>query len=206
MRRNHAHGAQAGHRTETRADHRNLAQHGRDSVPVRVGRHVGASDLLDGFDAAASAGSVHQANHGDAQAAGQFFAVAHFVTDGAVVRAPAHGEIVPTHHYRPAVDFSCASNKVGRSEGAKLTAFVVKSLPCKGADFVERIGIQKLRDSFANCEASGFMLPLDVRGAAHLARDGLAPPNLVDFRLPAHSVTLYAGAHVDGKPHCSCIM
>jgi hypothetical protein len=36
------------------------------------------------------------------------------------------------------------------------------------------------------------MLPLDVGRAAHLARDRLAPPNLVDLRLPAHSVTLYA--------------
>src|SRR5580704_17915230 len=42
------------------------------------------------------------------------------------------------------------------------------------------------------------MLPIDVGGAAHLARDGLAPANFVDFRLPAHSVTLYV---VHRLPH-----
>ena len=112
--------------------------------------------------------------------------------DCRVCRAAAHGEIVAAHYHRPAIDFSGAGDKVGRSECAELAAFVVNGASGKRADFVERSGIEKLRDSFANGEASGFMLPLDVGRATHLARDGLAAANFVDFRLPAHSVTLYA--------------
>ena len=83
VRRDHAHRAEPGHRTQARADHRHFAEHRGDGVPGRIRRHVGASDLLDGLDAAAAAGAVHQPDHRDAQAARQLLAVPHFVADGA---------------------------------------------------------------------------------------------------------------------------
>ncbi len=191
VRCDHSHRAESCHWAETRANHRHFAEHRSDGVPRRIRRHVGASDLFDGFDAAAATGSVHQPDHRDAQAARQFFAVPHFVADGAVVRAAADGEVVAANYYGPVVDFASARNKVRRSERAELAGVVIDSFSGERSDFMERVGIQQPRDSLSNRQPAGLVLPLDVRRTAHFTRDRFAPANFVDFGLPAHSVTLY---------------
>ena len=98
-----------------------------------------------------------------------------------VGRAAAHGEVVATDHHRPAIDAASAGHEVGRSERGELAAVVVDSSPGERSDFVERTGIEQPLDPLSNSQPAGLMLPLDVRGAAHLARDRLAPPNLVDL-------------------------
>ena len=83
-------------------------------------------------------GAVHQPDDRDAQAACQLFAVTHLVADGAVVRAATHGEVVATHHRRPTVDSSGASDKVGRdwrNELAERNGMVrsLRSQLCQGS-------------------------------------------------------------------------
>ena len=100
MRSDDAHRPESGDRTEACADDRDFAEHGGDLIPGGIGGHVGAADLLDGLDAAASAGAVDQPDHGDAQAARELFAMAHSVADLSVGRASADREVVTADHHR----------------------------------------------------------------------------------------------------------
>ena len=186
MRGDHAHRAESGHRSETCADHRHFAQHRGDLVPRRIRGNVRASDLLDGLDAAASARAVDQADHGNAQPARKLFAVPHFVADLGVGRAATHGEVVAADHDGARVDAPGSDYEVRRRERGELPRVVVRGAPSERPDFVEGPGVEQPVDALAHGETSGVMLALDVGSAAHFARQCLAAPYLVQFRLPAH--------------------
>ena len=47
--------------------------------------------------------------------------------------------------------------------------------------------IDQLVDALANGEPALVALPLDLVNASHLAREGFAPSELVELRLPIHS-------------------
>jgi hypothetical protein len=47
--------------------------------------------------------------------------------------------------------------------------------------------IDQFVDALANGEPALVMLPLDLVNASHLPREGFAPSEVVEFRLPVHS-------------------
>ena len=55
------------------------------------------------------------------------------------------------------------------------------------ADLVKTLLVEKLVDPLANGEPALVALPLDLVNAAHLVREGFAPGEVVEFRLPVHS-------------------
>src|SRR4029077_5732957 len=128
---------QTRHRTQTRADHRHFAEHGRNGVPRSIRRHISSPDLLDGLDAATATSAIHQPDHGNAQAAREFLAVPHLVADAGIGRAAAHGEIVAAPYYLPGFDTARAHYKIRWSEGAELPAVVISRAAGQRSDFVE---------------------------------------------------------------------
>ncbi len=52
---------------------------------------------------------------------------------------------------------------------------------------METIAVEQSIDTFANVQPALVALPLDFVSAAHLPCEGLAPREVVEFRLPVHS-------------------
>ena len=53
---------------------------------------------------------------------------------------------------------------------------------------MEAAFVDQLVDTLPNSQPALVMLSLDLVNAAHLPREGFAPGELVEFRLPGHSL------------------
>src|SRR6202030_3951865 len=101
-------------------------------------------------------------------------------------RAAAHGEIIADGHHGAAIDLAAAKYAVGRRDVLQFALLVVFRGTGDRSDFVEASLVEQGIDTFANGKSALVTLTLDLVDAAHLAREGLAPGQLVEFRLPAH--------------------
>ena len=108
--------------------------------------------------------------------------------DRCIGRAAAHGEIVADHHHGAAVDPGAAEHAVRRRQVLELVALVVFGDAGDGTDFVEAVLVDELVDALTNREPALVALPLDLVNASHLPRERFAPGEVVEFRLPVHSL------------------
>ena len=91
-----------------------------------------------------------------------------------------------TQHAQAALDAAAPANEIGRHEIYQLAIGAVFGPAGDGADLVERIRIEQSLDTLAHRQLAAVALALDLVFAAHLAGQGLATAQLVDFRLPGH--------------------
>src|SRR5436190_2099345 len=103
-----------------------------------------------------------------------------------VRRATAHRKIVADHHHRAAIDLGAAEHAVRRCQLLEFALFVVFTDAGDGADLVEAAPVRQLVDALTNGEPALVTLSLDLVNASHLAREGFAPREVVELRLPDH--------------------
>src|SRR6185437_15125787 len=65
---------------------------------------------------------------------------------------------------------------------------IVFRLARNGADFMKAVAVEQRVDPFAHGEPAAVVLALHLVDAAHLARQRLTPPQIVQFGLPIHAV------------------
>ena len=107
--------------------------------------------------------------------------------DRGVGGAAAHGEIVADHHHGATIDLAAAEHAVRRRQILQLALLVIFGRAGYRPDLVKTLMIEQTVDTLANREPTLVTLPLDLVNAAHLAREGFAPGEVVEFRLPVHS-------------------
>jgi aryl-alcohol dehydrogenase (NADP+) len=109
-----------------------------------------------------------------------------FSLDGCVRRPAAHREVVAAHDDGAPVHFGPPEHEVGRREALELVLLVVGRPAGDLADLVEGAGVHQLGDPLADRVTSAVVLSPDALGAAELLRELLAPPELIQLRLPVH--------------------
>src|SRR5262249_52385319 len=85
---------------------------------------------------------------------------------------------------------AASDHEISRGELDQPAVLVIFRLAGNGADLVEGAGIEQLLDALAHGQLAGIVLALDLLLATHLARQRLARPQFIDFRLPAHLALL----------------
>ncbi len=72
----------------------------------------------------------------------------------------------------------------------QLALLVIFAETGDGADLVEAAGIDDAVDALADSQAALVVLTLDLVRPAHLPREGFAPGQFLELRLPTHSFPL----------------
>src|SRR5262249_25640536 len=108
--------------------------------------------------------------------------------DRSIRRAAAHGEIVADHDHGATVDLATAEHAVRGRQALEFAALVIFADAGDRTDLVETLDIDQSVDAFADGKPALVALPLDLLNASHLAREGLAPSEFVEFGLPDHSL------------------
>ena len=177
------HRRQPGHRTEHRGDDGDPAEQVFDARRRGVRRDVGASDLLEGLDAAA--GRVEESHVRQAPAERQLLGVAALVADRGVGGAAAHGEVAAVQHRPAAVQAGEADDPVGGPHVLELVA-VVAGHAGELADLLERTLVSEHVETLPDRQLAAAVLLRDAGFAAHLPGELAAPPQFLDFSLPDH--------------------
>lgn len=192
MARRHARRAQPGDRAEPQRHDRHQAQV-RCGVVVRQVRadppgQIGAPCRLDRLDRAAAARALDNADDRQPEIVRHLLRHQRFFADRRIGRAAAHREIVAGDDHRAAVNRRPAEHIVRRRQLDQVALVVVTRATGDRADLVKAAGIGQRVDALAYGQLARIVLSLDPLGAAELARLPLALAQLVQFRLPAHSV------------------
>src|SRR5215471_18799382 len=199
-------GAEASHRAQAEGD----ARHGADVVdhrlPATDSGNVGAARGLDGLDRAAAARALDETDQGQAHLVGHLLAHEVLAFDGGVRGATTHREVVAAYHHGPAIYSGAAEDEVGGSKALELVGLIVGCDAGNLADLVEATRVRELADALADGEAAAVALPLHSLGAAQLLRESLAPPELLQLRLPAlrTSARIGHGGGARRTPSAAC--
>lgn len=184
--------AQARNRAEAEGDHRHTREVlRREAIPAGAAdaaRQIGCALGLDGLDRAAAAGALDDADDGQTEVVRHLLRHQGLCRDRRIRRAAAHREIVADHDHGAAVDACTAEHAVRRRHGFQLARGIILTDAGDGTDLVEAALVDQFVDAFPNSQPALVMLSLDLVNAAHLPREGFAPGELVEFRLPVHSL------------------
>lgn len=185
-----ARGAQARNRAEAECDHRHAREIlRREAIPAGAAdaaRQVSRAFGLDCFDRAAAAGALDHADDGQTEVVRHLLRHQGLCRDRRIRRAAAHREIVADDDHGAAVDARAAEHAVRRRHALQLARGIILTDARNGTDLVEAPLVDQLVDAFPNSQPALVMLSLDLVNAAHLPREGFAPGELVEFRLPVH--------------------
>lgn len=107
--------------------------------------------------------------------------------DRCICRSATHGEVVADDHHRPAIDLAAPEHAIGGRQVCQFAAGVILGDTGYGPNFVERVPIEQFIDAFTDVKPALIALAFDLVSAAHLPREGFAPGEFVEFRLPVHS-------------------
>lgn len=178
-------------RAEAECDHRHARQVlRREAIPARAAdaaRQVRRALGLDGLDRTAAAGAFDDADDGQTEIMRHLLRHQRLCGDRRIRRTTTDREIVADHDHGAAIDARAAEHAVRRRQFLKLAAGIVLTDAGDGTNLVEAAAINQLVDTLPNSQPALVMLSLDLVNAAHLPREGFAPGELVEFRLPVHS-------------------
>jgi len=179
-------GAQPGDGSQRGGDHRHAGEVVHRDLHAGDERHVGVAHRLQRLDRAAASRPVDEPHERQAQIVRHPLGVDHLLPDRGVGSAAADREVVALHHGGAPVDLPLAEDHVGRQEGLELAAGVVGGSARERARLVEGAAIEERVDALADRPPAGGVLARDALLAAHLARQRLAPAQLLELWFPGH--------------------
>ncbi len=196
----HPRRAEPGDRPEREGDHGHRPHVVDDEIPRRIRGYVRVAVALQRAHRAAAAGTLDEADQRQPQLVRHLLGGDLLGLDPGVGGAAAHREIVADDDDAPPVEAGPAEHDVGGSEGLEAAAGTVLRLAGDGADLVQAARVDQRVDALAHGEAAVVVLALDLLRPAHLARQGLAPAQLRDFRLPTPRRPLRTVVHRPRPP------
>ncbi|MGY3492657.1 hypothetical protein ACVW1B_002076 [Bradyrhizobium sp. USDA 4502] len=140
------------------------------------------------FTRAAAAGALDHANDRQAEVVRHLLRHQRLGGNRCIRRAAAHGEVVADHNDGAAVDPGAAEHAVRRRQVLEFVALVIFGDAGDGTDLMEAALVDELVDALTNREPALVALPLDLVNASHLPRERFAAGEVVEFRLPVHSL------------------
>src|SRR6202012_1620147 len=82
---------------------------------------------------------------------------------------------------------AAAEQAISRRQMLEFAGFAIFGDAGNRADLVKAVLVDQFVDALANGEPALVALPLDLVNASQLAREGFAPREVVELRLPVHS-------------------
>ncbi len=184
MRHNEPPGAKAHRGAQAQGDYRDDRQVVDHGVPGGVDRHVGVPGVLGHLDAAAAAGPVQQADHGQPHLVGVLLGEDLLGVDGRVAGAAPDGEVVGADQHRAAADARGSGHEVGGQHRDQAALGVVVGEPGQGTDLGEAARVGQPLDALPDGEPAGGPLPCDLLRAAHGLGRRTPPADLLDLGCP----------------------